>query len=620
MKRLMFVLIMFSVIVSCRGQGQTIRGNISVTGDINVDDINEYTSGAGLTIDGVGLKDNDVNLTNGSFNLITPGEGLQFGDFDTKLYESADDYLQMWVGGSVKLIMTPTEFTHYVDQLPNATLTYDLGSSTKYWAEFYVGGPMYVGNGSTQISLVGSDLTFLDGVAGAKKLSDLVVPYGTQSQLPRTNSGGTSFDYGSDFTYDGTTLVVDEYVKTNFIQEFTASAGVDIEDVVLRNNSGYPEVYLDNSQNNWSLAATTDLRVSSGTLERNNALYSNTASQSAWYKHLRRGGTPSSPAAAPTDAVIQTVYGSVYGSVETEAYTLKYFVDGAISTNTFDAGITWSLRDGTTNPTQMKLSPDYLTVYTNINLNTVNSSKLTFGDYDTYLIEPSDDVIDFYTAGGLRFRIAGSGGSNLTANDLLPNATNIDLGDIGYEVNTYASVAANKLYLGNINTYIDTSGNNIRFTDPTTGSKTLAELVGGGPSYDTAAITDLARLLEDTVLLWCWDITDSALFKTSFQVCAFYHEGPDTLYVTQGRVGVRTSDVGANFYYNVQYAPHRDDSPTTLYTSAVQVTGTELDEGGEVDTPNNPSIPPGYWVWLTIDSYTTRPVWGASFNFRGYEY
>ena len=37
---------------------------------------------------------------------------------------------------------------------------------------------------------------------------------------------------------------------------------------------------------------------------------------------------------------------------------------------------------------------------------------------------------------------------------------------------------------------------------------------GGGVGGDTVALTDLVRLMEDTVLLWCWEIPDSSFFRS----------------------------------------------------------------------------------------------------------
>jgi hypothetical protein len=137
---------------------------------------------------------------------------------------------------------------------------------------------------------------------------------------------------------------------------------------------------------------------------------------------------------------------------------------------------------------------------------------------------------------------------------------------------------------------------------------------------DTTSIGDVVALKADTVLLWSWMIPDSALFEQSTYVAYFYHNGPDTMYVTSTRVGTLDA-ANTNFTFNVQHFAELDDSPETLFTAAPTVTGTEVDAAGEVDTPNNDvSIPPGRWIALTIDAETLVPARGASFNFYGYEY
>jgi len=139
-------------------------------------------------------------------------------------------------------------------------------------------------------------------------------------------------------------------------------------------------------------------------------------------------------------------------------------------------------------------------------------------------------------------------------------------------------------------------------------------------SNDTGSIGDYVRELADTVLLWSWMVPDSALFEQSTFVAYFYHSGPDTMYVTSTRVGTLDA-TNTNFTFNVQHLAELDDLPETLFTTAPTVTGTEVDAAGVVDTPDNDvSIPPGRWIGLTIDSETSVPARGASFNFYGYEY
>jgi len=192
--------------------------------------------------------------------------------------------------------------------------------------------------------------------------------------------------------------------------------------------------------------------------------------------------------------------------------------------------------------------------------------------------------------------------------------------DLGTSSLYWDDMFVNRWYAGHATSYIDYNTGQMRFTDGTAGAVFLNDLVGSGiDPGDTIELGEVTRLLVDTLLLFGWHIPDSSLFQSSTQIAAQYHYGPDTLYIHEGRVSV-TSGSAADFTYNLHYAPGRDDGPTTLYSSARQVTGTEVDDVGEVDTPDNPSIPPGNWMWLTIDASTTKPPEGASFMFIGYEY
>jgi hypothetical protein len=58
-----------------------------------------------------------------------------------------------------------------------------------------------------------------------KFINSVTVLYGTSGQLPRTNAGGTNFDYGADLVYDGSTLTVTGDVSATSFNSVALTTG-----------------------------------------------------------------------------------------------------------------------------------------------------------------------------------------------------------------------------------------------------------------------------------------------------------------------------------------------------------------------------------------------------------
>lgn len=117
------------------------------------------------------------------------GGGLVFGDGDTKIYESADDALDLYIAGSTKYQAT-------------STMLYMYGASTGYWALLYEAG-------ST------TNPTFIPNRA------DLATGIGS----------GTSAQFSLIASSTEIARITATALLTNTINELTASAGVTIEGV-----------------------------------------------------------------------------------------------------------------------------------------------------------------------------------------------------------------------------------------------------------------------------------------------------------------------------------------------------------------------------------------------------
>lgn len=92
--------------------------------------ISEYSAGNGVYIDGFFIKDGNGYVGLGNYMYFDD-------DLDSYWYGNADDDMQLVSGSQIILSATPTLFTLYRTTVPQANNTYDLGSSTDYWARCY---------------------------------------------------------------------------------------------------------------------------------------------------------------------------------------------------------------------------------------------------------------------------------------------------------------------------------------------------------------------------------------------------------------------------------------------------------------------------------------------------
>jgi hypothetical protein len=143
-------------------------GVVSMVGSLSVDTINEFTADNGLTIDSVIIKDGRV--TNSSDAAPT---------VDAELANKK-----------------------YVD---DNTLSSPLTTKGDLYTYSSVDARLPVG---TNGQILSADSTETTGLKWINAPSG-TVSFGTDNQIPFTNSGGTDFDYSAAFTWDGTRLLLD---------------------------------------------------------------------------------------------------------------------------------------------------------------------------------------------------------------------------------------------------------------------------------------------------------------------------------------------------------------------------------------------------------------------------
>jgi hypothetical protein len=209
-------------------------GTLDVNSTITVDTINEHTALGGVTIEGVLIEDSDITLP------VTTGM-LYFGDGDTYIYESSDDNLTIYVLATQTTLYTSTQTTTYVDILPNADRTLDLGGPSNYWQ--YVYADRYYVNSGAYIDFDGTNMTFTDGDVGTITLAQInsALTGGAQiSGTPADNRvavwvSSTAIEGDSNFTYDGSTLTLTNSDLDHW--GVTSLWGADFDDASTRTNS-----------------------------------------------------------------------------------------------------------------------------------------------------------------------------------------------------------------------------------------------------------------------------------------------------------------------------------------------------------------------------------------------
>lgn len=120
------------------------EATLDLTGDVtiaagkslSVDTIGEKTGAAGVTIDGVLLKDYNITITNAyQINFGTAGAFIKGTVGPTLLIEAA--------GGVIEFVATSIDF--YTSLLPAEIMAYNLGSPSFEWEHLYLSGKIYLG-------------------------------------------------------------------------------------------------------------------------------------------------------------------------------------------------------------------------------------------------------------------------------------------------------------------------------------------------------------------------------------------------------------------------------------------------------------------------------------------
>ena len=189
-------------------------GQVSATGNVS----GNYILGNGALLTGIsGGGGNAGSITNGTSNVNIA---------------TANGNITMAVGGAQKLEIAPTVITVTGNLLPEANVTYNLGSPTRQWRDVYVGpGSLYINN---QKVLEDNSGTIIVSADNNQNLSLQTSGTGDIEFAPQATGiisikGTTQFDPAYSIgTTNGEALPISSGVKTDIITARTANTNLSL--------------------------------------------------------------------------------------------------------------------------------------------------------------------------------------------------------------------------------------------------------------------------------------------------------------------------------------------------------------------------------------------------------
>jgi len=157
--------------------------------------------------------------------LANTTERITFGDGDTYIFESAANSINITCNSGTALLVGALSIRPYLNVIPNATKTLELGSSSYYWNNAYV-NRLYVDSASVYIDVDGTEMELTDST-GSYTLSDLAGGSGDV-----TASGTLTDNYL--IVGNGTTSISVADATINF----NAQNATNVGSLTLNNNRG----------------------------------------------------------------------------------------------------------------------------------------------------------------------------------------------------------------------------------------------------------------------------------------------------------------------------------------------------------------------------------------------
>ena len=403
-----------------RGSGVSasldIMMHLTQTG-LHLDNITEYTGGAGVTIEGNELKDSHIGI------------GASIGTEPLYVYHASSNTLALFESGDPNAAIgfkDSTTVTNPVIRAAGDDLELISGDgnveiSTNGLARFNV-----LNNGTIYMYYLGDDDTE-DHVLAIDDSTGLITKRAVSTIT------GTSYwsrdTVGTPFLYPTTTA---DEIHVDTINEYTTGAGVSIEGVkMIDSNIGAASQYQGKA-----FMTEYNQRLESESTANKTYLYSSTSGHAHQNYVYRYGGTIGTPAAVVSNTYMNHYRGYAYDGTairEITRYSVK--VDGAVATDNIAGEHHWLLRptgisaslvnrmelnetglrvdiiNALTSSTDLSLMYGAVLVDDSLSnamltISGTNSSRLT-------LVDPGNNIIEFsngyYSSAYASFRIGDTG-------------------------------------------------------------------------------------------------------------------------------------------------------------------------------------------------------------------
>lgn len=431
----------------------------------------ELTSDSPFTRTGAEIS---PTYTNDSILLRNSNEKLKFGDGDTYFSEVTDDSLRLYVGGLQTVTFGTQEMWMSGGIFTSGSKVHDIGTSTGFFNDVYV-DRIYIDNVNTYIDVSGTDMTLTSADAGTVLLSNLtggatggsITGIGIGSLISST----TCPDNATTNITVGTTAL-DEFFTVHYIAE-RGSEKQSGTIMVMYDDNG-PSASYSSEYIGADLGFGIEADLSSGSIRLNIIVDNSSTDDVVFEGYFSKTGTTSG------------VYLGVDG---TNNLTLTDSVTGTKTLAALASGSGTSVwtRSGTS------LSPT--TAGDDILLTTATEKIVWTGGAEIYETSANNLYID---ASSTNVNFAPSW--TMFWKNIYAQNTSID---IGSSTTFFNRIYASTLYIDDTSTSIALdASNNITFTDAVTGTKTLADLAGGGSSPWTKTSTNLSPTTAgDDILL-----------------------------------------------------------------------------------------------------------------------
>jgi len=442
---------------------------------------------SGITLSGFNddLSYNDYSHPNHSGQVTSVGDGAQVATVSIITAQTAlasglasTDELMVSDAGVLKRMDISVIQTYMQNNLTfssaTGTVTSVAAGNGMNFTTITTAGSVTLGTPSTLTSSTTNAVTSTSHTHAVTGLPS----YGLSTQIPYTNTTTDGFLYSANLTFNGSRLDVIGDLEVDTINEHSGAAGVTVEGVLIKDGditlqtSGVGKLKFGDGDTYFEEGNDDEVRLYCAgaqvmAIEIGTILYNNSDVKPNSSKSQDIGSSVNWWDNVYVDRLYIDAVGQYIDVSGTDlAFTSSF--SGTVTLASLVGGATAQWTKSGTNLSPTTSGDDILLAS--------STERIVWGDGDTYIYENTDDFLTFIV--GNTSTISFSPWYLNTFVPIVPDGNKtIDLGEASYY---WDNVYVDRLYVDNSSTYIDVSGSNMTFTDGTTGTKTLAELAGGG--------------------------------------------------------------------------------------------------------------------------------------------